>query len=65
MKVWEAIQMLEQMDQTKDVTVTFPAINKAISKNPAPAIAGMRPDNFPVTFATDRIHNNEITKTLQ
>lgn len=23
MKIWEAIQMLEQMDQTKEVTVTF------------------------------------------
>lgn len=23
MKVWEAIQMLEQMDQTKECTVTF------------------------------------------
>lgn len=23
MKIWEAIQMLEQMDQTKECTVTF------------------------------------------
>ena len=23
MKIWEAIQMLQQMDQTKDCTVTF------------------------------------------
>ena len=25
MKIWEAIQMLEQMDQTKECTVTFGA----------------------------------------
>lgn len=23
MKIWEAVQMLQQMDQTKEVTVTF------------------------------------------
>ena len=50
MKIWEAIQMLEQMDQTKEVIVTF-AAPAAKSKNDnnitkqivGPAYAGIPP----------------------
>lgn len=36
MKIWEAIQMLEQMDQTKEVTVTFgPVLKKTNSWAPS------------------------------
>ena len=34
MKIWEAIQMLEQMDQNKEVIVTFGAVNKAPEVSP-------------------------------
>lgn len=35
MKVWEAIEMLEQLDQNKEVTVTFGTATKTPSQNPA------------------------------
>ena len=34
MKIWEAVQMLEQMDQTKEVTVTF-GVDKVSTSNKA------------------------------
>ena len=33
MKVWEAIQMLEAMDQTKEVTITFGKPAKTVEQN--------------------------------
>ena len=33
MKVWEAIQMLEAMDQTKEVTITFGKSAKTVEQN--------------------------------
>ena len=37
MKVWEAIQMLEAMDQTKEVTITFGKPAKAVEQQRAQA----------------------------
>ena len=33
MRVWEAIQMLEAMDQTKEVTITFGKPAKAVEQH--------------------------------
>ena len=61
MKIYEAIQMLEQMDQTKEVTLTFGKHFKKVRDTyiPAHAINVWTAQNWPK-------YNNEITcKTVQ
>jgi hypothetical protein len=48
MKIWEAIQMLEQMDQNKEVTVTFGQASKK-PFNGFPKYDTVRPQYVPDT----------------
>ena len=69
MKVWEAIQMLEQMDKTKECTVTFGEAKQAKPFSGIPYPQGARDyvidkDQWPASFNPDGHKDSLVHKRV-